>query len=449
MSSNEQLYISEHTNTLRFEDTTILWHSLLGNPIAINDASLFELKSVINDGVKKPFHQKLVDEMLKAGHFEKRKIDQRANWEQDIERRIGLAGVYVEGISFNLTNKCNLKCDYCISNYSIKKNGEMSFSVAKSCIDQYVSLIASKNDSKTVSLSFTGGEPLSKFGLIKQITNYFTDSLPERTFNRRIITNGTLVSDDVAAFLKINDFDVAVSLDGLNVAQNAHRKLINGSGSWGKVIVGIEALRRADVNFTISSVYSDEYRDSYRNSFIPYLAKIGVTDVACNIDNLSKISIDPKELAKWFVDTRKIAQSFGISFTGAWAVPGSYLLAKNKIDRWAICSGASQYAMFLHYDGSVKLCEYYDDSLGNIRNFKEVLIKSIETQKKYKFGSWEVCRGCSIEGFCSPCILEKKLWHNNEKRQLLKCEFIKHATELLLVESLIENKHNKAIKSDL
>ena len=73
----------------------------------------------------------------------------------------------------NLTNNCNLACEYCIMQQpELKKSygsncGEMSQITAENAID----FIATNGHSNTV-IVFYGGEPLLKWELLKHIIDY-------------------------------------------------------------------------------------------------------------------------------------------------------------------------------------------------------------------------------------------------------------------------------------
>ncbi|ETU65126.1 MULTISPECIES: radical SAM protein [Bacillota] len=77
-------------------------------------------------------------------------------------------------ITLELTEKCNMRCKYCIyqegqGGYREFGNHDMTFEVAKLAIDD---LIEHSQDEKVIFVSFYGGEPLLKFDLLKQCIDY-------------------------------------------------------------------------------------------------------------------------------------------------------------------------------------------------------------------------------------------------------------------------------------
>ncbi|MDL0414458.1 4Fe-4S cluster-binding domain-containing protein, partial [Clostridioides difficile] len=79
----------------------------------------------------------------------------------------------LSSIILQVTQNCNLRCDYCIysGSYSnrVHTNKRMNIDVAKRSIDY---LIKNSSQLNEVSVGFYGGEPLLEFDLIKQIVEY-------------------------------------------------------------------------------------------------------------------------------------------------------------------------------------------------------------------------------------------------------------------------------------
>lgn len=124
----------------------------------------------------------------------------------------------------NLTNNCNLACEYCIMQQpELKKSygsncGEMSQSTAENAID----FIARNGHSRTV-IVFYGGEPLLKWNLIKHIVNYRNIKYPGK-FSFSIITNAYILDEEKLSFLENNEISILISLDGDKELNDKHRK---------------------------------------------------------------------------------------------------------------------------------------------------------------------------------------------------------------------------------
>ena len=112
-------------------------------------------------------------------------------------------------MTINLTEKCNLACDYCY--YRQKGRVTASFDMVKAAIDMSV-----RQDNST-GICFFGGEPLLEKGLIENTVAY-TDSVYKETGHRfyyKLTTNGTLLDEAFLLFAKKANIIIAVSHDGL------------------------------------------------------------------------------------------------------------------------------------------------------------------------------------------------------------------------------------------
>lgn len=180
-----------------------------------------------------------------------------------------------------ITLACNLKCVYCYSNAGIDQSSHMSPETAHKVVDEYVRL----NPNKSISVVLHGGEPLINFKLIKDLVEY------SKKYDNKVIisiqTNASMVTDEIAEFIKNNNIQVGVSLDGPAPFQNTARVLQNGKGSLDQTLRGIRILQKHGVLFGVLGVMTsnvaehiDEVLDFYLAnniysfSFIP-LMKVG------------------------------------------------------------------------------------------------------------------------------------------------------------------------------
>ena len=109
-----------------------------------------------------------------------------------------------------LTERCNLNCSYCYIEAGCQKTGMMDEKTAIRIVDEFIEM--HKNDRLPLNYSFHGGEPLLNFEIMKKVTEYAKPYRDRLTLS--IQTNGTLITDEIAEFLKENKIDVGVSIDG-------------------------------------------------------------------------------------------------------------------------------------------------------------------------------------------------------------------------------------------
>jgi len=143
-------------------------------------------------------------------------------------------------ICLELTEKCNLRCDYCIyheDNMKFRNYGssEMDFKTAKKAIDYFFKYVT--NDEAFIA--FYGGEPLLKFDLLKQCVDYILGRNEKALFT--MTTNGTLLTPDIAEYLSsIPNFNIVFSIDGDKFTHDRCRKTISGNGSFDAAFAGFK-----------------------------------------------------------------------------------------------------------------------------------------------------------------------------------------------------------------
>jgi uncharacterized protein len=127
-----------------------------------------------------------------------------------------------------MTARCNLRCGYCYVNHG---GADMTSETARAVVD----LAAS--GSKQAGLIFFGGEPLLMRDLIADTVAYARSR--ERRggcrFFFKTTTNGLLLDDEFLAYAKREGFFIALSIDGIEEAHDAHRKSAEGRGSYARV----------------------------------------------------------------------------------------------------------------------------------------------------------------------------------------------------------------------
>lgn len=163
----------------------------------------------------------------------------------------------MHSITLELTEKCNLRCKYCIynTNYADYRDfgcKNMSFDTAKSAIDF---LMEHSSVQQKVSIGFYGGEPLLQFMLIKEIIAYTEDKYSYRDVSYSMTSNMTLMTEDKARFLsQIKKFSLVASIDGPKEIHDENRIFSNGEGTFDAAIQGLKTY----ASFQKNSVNKDK-----------------------------------------------------------------------------------------------------------------------------------------------------------------------------------------------
>ena len=162
---------------------------------------------------------------------------------------IPLMEVPLTTLVVNVTNQCNLACEYCYEYGEDKivdtQNGQkpkfMSEETAKESVDF---MLAASGSNKLARMTFFGGETLMNFPILKVAIPYARQRAAElgKQVEFSLTTNATLLQPETIEFLADNDIGVTVSIDGPRDMQNRFRVFHDGRGSYDVVLPKIKAL---------------------------------------------------------------------------------------------------------------------------------------------------------------------------------------------------------------
>ncbi|MBD3296949.1 MAG: radical SAM protein [Candidatus Omnitrophica bacterium] len=152
-------------------------------------------------------------------------------------------------VDLALTGRCNLRCKHCNTADTWSVKNEMSYKEIISVLDQLKEL-------KIFNLNLFGGEPFYYPG-IKDILRVLNDY----PFRLDILTNGTLIDDELVEVLKEQRClaNIQVSLDGARAETHDWQR---GKGAFDKTVAGIERLAASGLPFSVKAVInSRNYRE--------------------------------------------------------------------------------------------------------------------------------------------------------------------------------------------
>jgi uncharacterized protein len=168
---------------------------------------------------------------------------------QPAPKIIPLAPMPIQTLVVNVTNQCNLSCEYCYEYGEDKivdtENGTqpkfMSAETARQAVDLALREAA---PGKTAHITFFGGETLMNFKVLKSTVSYAreTAAAQGKQVDFSLTTNATLLQPDVIEFLAEERVGVTISIDGPQEIQDKFRVFSNGQGSYDMAAPKIKAL---------------------------------------------------------------------------------------------------------------------------------------------------------------------------------------------------------------
>lgn len=331
--------------------------------------------------------------------------------------------------------QCNLACKYCfylekekflsVDDYSSAKF--MNIYMAKQLIEKRIK----EEKGKELFFTWQGGEPLlAGLDFYKTVVE-FQEELG-KIYNKKIYnaiqTNGTLITENWAKFLKEKKFLVGISIDGNQEIHDIYRKNINGEGSFEKVLKGLKYLQKEGVEFNTLTVVNSKnvknplevynFLKSIGSRFMQFIPVIETVEVDENykpvwIDNnnftptKTEFSVSPLEYGKfmstifneWILkDITKISVRMFDSLLARFAGYEQTLCVFKEE-----CGGNN---LAIEADGTVYQCDHfvYPESKFKIGNINEMSIPQMEEKTEFlssvKKNISQKCKQCEWLELC-------------------------------------------------
>ncbi|MEO0025271.1 MAG: radical SAM protein [candidate division WOR-3 bacterium] len=153
-----------------------------------------------------------------------------------------------EQIILEVTAQCNLRCLYCIfSGQYYYERTHFSCSMSKTVMRQSLAYARSCalaiDGEQERGVSFYGGEPLLRYEVIRELISEFNCDRDVRWIFR-IVTNETLINEEMAKFFAENGVFLQVSLDGPRHIHDRYRVFPNGSPTFDRILKNLAMLRK-------------------------------------------------------------------------------------------------------------------------------------------------------------------------------------------------------------
>ncbi len=173
-------------------------------------------------------------------------FDQLDIWHNEINPNVksGKLDNKIQSLTININQICNLKCQYCAAggdgSYGTPTNA-ISVETTKVQIDYFLKKL---DRGQYFAVSFVGGEPLLHTRVLKALYDYIIDKtkLAGLVPSIKVVTNGTLLSEETLAILREMALELTISFDGIKSKNDSARPSKDGSSTTDKIVAGLEKL---------------------------------------------------------------------------------------------------------------------------------------------------------------------------------------------------------------
>lgn len=346
---------------------------------------------------------------------------------------------------------CNFACSYCYSSTG-RSNQEIDWAKVQSVLDYFI-------DDKRISLQplslfiSGGGEPLASWGRITQRSvEYARLRAEEKGFSLSIsiITNGSLLTKNIASVLADYDCSVCVSFEVLDELQNKQR------GGYDKVHKNIQLLGQMGIpvllNSTITplSVIRMEEMITTVADYYPFVRQYTMEPVTGKECFSSREALREfyDQFYKGYLAAKKVARERGIrlhftfddalSDTTVRHCPGKFTLTPQGT--FSVCHLASSPQE-----------ERYDKCIyGEVAEDGKIWIDKQRFEQLFHINlfSYEMCEDCFARWSCGgECMMRRDTYPSEYMEEV--CRFNKRFIRHLLVERLersVQEERNQSLK---
>ncbi len=320
----------------------------------------------------------------------------------------------LEIIYLIFNTNCNLRCKYCYVEGSKSKkfnHQSMNKEIFHNLIDYLKNLIKyqkEKNPSKKkLTFIYYGSEPLMSKKLFTKSLEEIQKRCQENKLvpNFQLITNGTLIDEELIPFLKKFKVVVSISLDGSKKINDSMRITLDGKGTYDKVVKSIKLLNKFKIPFGISCTISQHNINNLKENVELFL-KLGAKSIGFNLLLNARYSEIPS-LNLINLNDKLLEASSKVDKLGYYEDRiQRKVRAFNGIPRFKDCGGVGNQLVFFP-NGDIGMCEAYlcnrESKIGNIKNQK---IEEIEKNPVVKYWTkryplnMEECIYCPSLGLC-------------------------------------------------
>jgi SynChlorMet cassette radical SAM/SPASM protein ScmE len=320
-------------------------------------------------------------------------------------------------VDLAITNHCNLRCTYC-SHFT--GAGDVGQDLPK---EEWLQFFEELNRCAVMNVTLQGGEPFCRKDLQELI-----EGIVENRMRFNILSNGTLITDEMAGFLASTGRcnGVQVSIDGSD--QTTH-DACRGEGNFLEAMQGIKSLRNHNVPVSVRvTIHKHNVRD-LENVAKLLLEDTGLPGFSTNSASYMGLCRKNTDQVQLTVEERSLAMEILLELNKKYngrisASAGPLAEARNWLEMeeahqqgqdsiegrgfLSACNGPMN-QIAVRADGVMTPCVQMSHiELGRINrdNLQEVWqehseLKRLRERHKIPLSDFEFCQGCEHLGYCT------------------------------------------------
>ncbi|MFP7298878.1 anaerobic sulfatase maturase [Neobacillus niacini] len=336
-----------------------------------------------------------------------------------------------------VSEACNLACDYCYYSRCGGKPGKINRiddGVLEKFIKEYMAI-----SNGSAKFAWQGGEPLlAGLDFFEKVVELQAKYAPPHTMiSNSLQTNGTLLNDEIAQFLKKYNFLVGVSLDGPKEINDARRITGSGSGSFDRVMHGIDYLRKHEVDFNILTVIHEnnvnkakELMEFYQREKFTFVQFIPCMDFrAQETDAKGEYLITPEEYGAFLCEAFDIWYNDGNPITSVRFFDNMLNVYVHREAELCVHRKSCPKTLILEQNGDAYPCDFFINDqykIGNVGtdSLVDILNSPVyEDFLKLKPNLPKQCQSCQYIDLCHGGCPRNRTWSFGENETLVDVDY--------------------------
>lgn len=167
----------------------------------------------------------------------------------------------VDDIWLSITDRCNLDCSYCCMT---KGDHVLSLAECKKAVD-----LLFRKGSNPKHITFSGGEPMLCFDLIRQVVGYAKEAAKKTATQIRftVLSNGTIMDAQAQDFLKKSKVNLFFTISGREDSHDRFRINKSGDGSHSQIVHNVRRCLESGVHLCANLIVHPEFSGSLWEDF--------------------------------------------------------------------------------------------------------------------------------------------------------------------------------------
>lgn len=355
-------------------------------------------------------------------------------------------------------NLCNLQCEYCFYLQNTVPRPANPVMDDKT-LEAYIRNTLISTPGEHVAFCWQGGEPtLCGLPFFKKVVELQQQYRGNKTVHNSLQTNGILLNDSWARFLREHGFLVGLSIDGPALLHDAWRKSRAGKPTWHKVVRALHALRRHEVPVNAMVVVSRQSTPLAKEVYHALTRELNLRHLQFIplVEAQTPWTVTPEGWGRFLCDifdqwlendVGKVFIQFFDDLLGVWAgEPATLCTMQPRCGQ----------SLLVEKNGDVYSCDHYvspEYKLGNLTQDPLATLAGSPFQQRFGLAKAQLsarCQACPWRFAChGGCPKHRTLLQDGEHQNYL-CEgylsFFRHITPYMnVMRTLLLNQQPPAL----